>query len=363
LKAIVFLKSIVFLLMCLIALASQAQVYSSSVTDSRWQLESGAFSCKLTHSVDGFGQWIITRKPGQAEDMRLRMDAKLKQTKKLQLPAGRYTLMTAPPAWKPQLAPEQLGDLQLATADADLVIPQTFVPAIYALLEQTMPVILSNADKPLRIQMQPYQFKESYKSYKQCVTNLIPYTFEQITRTTLNYQIGETALSSANKKALDKIVRYAKADPNRIVSMIIDGHSDTQIDPALAETQAKNQADWVASYLKENGIAEDKLTVRAHADKYPVANNLIAKEKAKNRRVTVRLEDEAIKQKNAEKLAEKKKQEEEAKAAAVSSASSSAASSSPPPEFGDKLPIELELERMAEGQDLEKPSPSEMPSP
>lgn len=358
------MKAIVFWLLCLLAIASQAQIYSTSVTDSRWQLESGAFSCKLTHPVEGFGQWTITRKPGQAEDMRLRMDAKLKQTKKLQLPAGLYSLMTAPPAWKPQLAAEKLGDLQLATADADLVIPQTFLPAIYALLEQSMPVILSNADKPLRIQMQPYQFKESYKNYKQCVTNLIPYTFEQITRTTLYYQPDETALSSSNKQALDKILRYSKADTNRIVSVIIDGHSDTQTDPAVAETQAKNQADWVASYLKENGIAEDKLTVRAHADKYPVANNLIAKEKAKNRRVTVRLEDEAIKQKNAEKLAEKKKQEEEAKAAAAaSSASSSTASSSPPPEFGDKLPIELELERMTESQDLEKPSPSEMPSP
>lgn len=293
------------------------------------------------------------------------MDVGLKKSKKLQLPAGRYTLMTAPPSWKPQLVSETLGNVQLATADADLVIPQTFVPAIYALLEQSMPVILSNADKPLRIQMQPYQFKDSYKTYKQCVSNLIPYTFEQITRTTLYYQVDETALSSANKQALDKILRYAKADPNRIVSMIIDGHSDTQTDPALAETQAKNQADWVANYLKENGIAEDKLRVRSHADKYPVASNLIAKEKAKNRRVTVRLEDEAIKQKNAEKLAEKKKQEEEAKAAAAaaSSTSSSTASSSPPPEFGDKLPIELELERMAEGQDLEKPSVSELPSP
>ena len=357
------MKSIVFLV-CLIPSITLAQVYSTSVTASRWQLDASAFSCKLTHPVEGFGQWIISRKPGQAEDMRLRMDAGLKKTKKLQLPAGRYALMTAPPSWKPHLVSETLGDVQLATADADLVIPQTLVPAIYALLEQSMPVILSNADKPLRIQMQPYQFKGSYKSYKQCVTNLIPYTFEQITRTTLYYQVDDTALSSANKQALDKILRYAKADPNRIVSMIIDGHSDTQTDTALAETQAKNQADWVANYLKENGIAEDKLRVRSHADKYPVASNLIAKEKAKNRRVTVRLEDEAIKQKNAEKLAEKKKQEEEAKAAAsASSASSSAASSSPPPEFGDKLPIELELERMAEGQDLEKPSVSEMPSP
>lgn len=353
------MKLIVFFL-GLITLASQAQVYSTPVTASRWQLEAGAFSCTLTHPVEGFGQWVINRKPGQAEDLRLRIDAKLKQTKRISLPAGRYLLTTAPPAWKPQLAAETLGEIQTTAADVDLVIPQTVSPAIYALLEQSMPVLVSYADKPLRIQMQPYQFKESYKSYKQCVTNLIPYTFKQITRTTLYYQQDETELSSVNKQSLDKILRYAKADPKRIVSVIIDGHSDTQTDPALAETLAKNQADWVANYLKEKGMAEDKLTVRAHADKYPVANNLIAKEKAKNRRVTVRLEDEAIQQKNAEKQAEKKKLEEAAAVSLASASSSSAASSSPPPEFGDKLPIELELERMTESQDLAKPSPSEI---
>ena len=118
----------------------------------------------------------------------------------------------------------------------------------------------------------------------------------------------------------------------------------------------------VINYLKEKGIAEDKLVVRAHGDKYPVANNILIKERAKNRRVTVRLEDETIRQKNAEKIAELKKQAEE-KAAAQATSSSASSSVAAPPEFGDKLPIELELERMVEGQDLEKPSPRELPSP
>lgn len=343
-----------------------AQVYSTSVTDTRWQLQAGAFSCRLVHKIEGFGEWSVGRRAGQSEQIFLAIDQSLKKKKNLELPAGTYKLMTSPPAWKSQAAPELIGELNLAKADTDLVFPQSLMPAVYALLNQSTPVMISYQGKPLRIQLQPYQFKESYKLYTACVTNLIPFTFEQITRTTLHYQVEDTALSAVNQQALNKIIRYSQADPNRIISILIDGHSDTQKEEGAADKLAKTQADWVAAYLKEKGIPEAKIVVRSHGDKYPVANNLVLIEKAKNRRVTVRLEDESIRQKNAEKIAEIKKQEE-AKAS-VQALSSSVASnavesaSSSIPDFGDKLPIELELERMAEGQDLEKPSPNDLKS-
>lgn len=357
---------LIYLLLWCIPSVVLAQVYSTSVTDSRWQLQAGAFSCRLVHKIEGFGEWSVGRKAGQSEQSFLSIDQSLKQKKKIELPAGAYKLMTAPPAWKPQMAPELIGELNQAKADTELVFPQSLLPAVYALLNQSTPVLVSYQGKPLRIQLQPYQFKESYKLYTACVANLIPFTFEQITRTTLYYQAEDTALSAANQQALNKIIRYAQADPNRIISILVDGHSDTQKEEGAADKLAKTQADWVATYLKEKGIPENKMLVRSHGGKYPVANNLLVKEKAKNRRVTVRLEDETIRQKNAEKIAEIKKQEETK--AAVQASSSLASSSvestkSSAPDFGDKLPIELELERMVEGQDLEKPSPSEITPP
>jgi sodium-type flagellar protein MotY len=340
---------------------TQAQVFSTSVTESRWLVESGAFGCKLSHKIEGFGTWSISRKTSQAEVAVLVMDKTLATKKNIHLPASRYKIITAPPAWKQQQAPEFMGELSLAKADADLVFPAAILSVVLQTLEKSTAVMLVSQDaKPLRVQIQPYQFKESHKEYKSCVAQIIPFTFEQITRNTLYYLTEEKELSANNKAILDKIARYMKADPNRILGVLIDGHSDAQAEVATAENLAKNQADWVAAYLKEKGIAEDKLMVRSHADKYPVANNFLAKDRAKNRRVTVRLEDETIRQKNAEKIAELKKQAEEKAAQAASAASSSVA---PPPEFGDKLPIELELEKMVEGQDLEKASPSELPSP
>jgi sodium-type flagellar protein MotY len=336
--------------------ATLAQVFSTSVTESRWLVESGAFGCKLSHKIEGFGTWSISRKGSQTEVAVLVMDKVLAAKKNIHLPASRYKIITAPPAWKQQQAPELMGELSLAKADADLVFPATVLTKVLQTLEKSTAVMLVSQDaKPLRVQIQPYQFKESHKEYKSCIAQLITYSFEQITRNTLYYQVEEKELSASNKAILDKIVRYMKADPNRILGVLVDGHSDAQAEAAIAENLAKNQADWVAAYLKEKGIAEDKLMVRSHADKYPVANNFLAKDRAKNRRVTVRLEDEAIRQKNAEKVAELKKQAEEKAAQAASS------SVAPPPEFGDKLPIELELEKMVEGQDLEKASPSELP--
>ncbi len=352
------------ILFCLFLLAQVAwsQVFSTSVTESRWDVESSAFGCKLSHKIDGFGIWSISRKASQPEVAILAMDKNLTAKKNIHLPATRYKIITAPPAWKPQQTPETIGELNLAKVDADVVFPSSILPTVIQTLEKSTAVMLvSQNTKPLRVQIQPYQFKDTYKQYKSCIAGLITYSFEQITRNTLYYQPDEKELSANNKMILDKIVRYMKADPARVLGVLIDGHSDAQADAVTAESFAKNQADWVAAYLKEKGVAEDKLVVRSHADKYPVANNILLKDRAKNRRVTVRLEDETIRQKNAEKIAELKKQAEE-KALAQSS-SSSVSSIAPPPDFGDKLPIELELEKMVEEQDLEKPSPSEMPSP
>jgi outer membrane protein OmpA-like peptidoglycan-associated protein len=343
-----------------LTIAVEAQVFATPVTESRWSVKSSAFGCQLAHEIEGFGVWKLSHQSSRSETAVLVMDKSLAAKKNLHLPATRYKITTAPPAWKPQQIPETLGEVTLAKMNADLVFSSSILTSVLKTLDKSTPVMLiAQNPKPIRIQFQPYNFKDAYKQYKSCIAQLIPFTFEQITRNTLYYQVEDKELSANNKIILDKIARYMKAEPSRILGVLIDGHSDTQADAATAEALAKNYADWVAAYLKEKGIAEDKLVVRAHGDKYPVANNFLIKDRAKNRRVTVRLEDENIRQKNAEKIAELKKQAEE-KALAQSS-SSSVSSVAPPPEFGDKLPIELELERMVEGQDLEKPSPSEMP--
>lgn len=356
-------KLALFISSIFLTVTLEAQVFSTPVPESRWSVNASAFGCQLVHNIEGFGLWKLSHQSSGSETAILVMDKSLAAKKNLHLPATRYKITTAPPAWKPQQMSEPIGEVTLTKTDADLVFPASILVKVLATLDKSMPVMLIAQDrKPLRIQLQPYNFKDAHKKYKSCIAQLIPFTFEQITRNTLYYQAEDKELSTSNKIILDKILRYAKADPSRILSVLIDGHSDAQVDAATSETLSKNHAEWAAAYLKEKGIAADKLVVRAHGDKYPVANNILFKDRAKNRRVTVRLEDETIRQKNAEKIIELKKQAEE-KAAAQASSSNVASSVAPPPEFGDKLPIELELEKMVEEQDLEKPSPSELPSP
>jgi len=317
----------------------------------------------MSHKINGFGVLTISQRSRQAETAVLVINKSLAK-KNIHLPVSQFKITTAPPAWKPQQTAETLGELTSQKIDADLVFPKSLLNKIFQSLTKSTPVMISSLDnKPIRIQFQPYSFKESYKQYQSCTAQLIGFTFDQITRNTLYYQVDEKELSSANKAILNKIVRYMQADPNRILGVIVDGHSDVQSDPAVAESLAKNHADWVAEYLKAKGVAEDKLNVRSHGDKYPVANNFLLKDRAKNRRITVRLEDESIRKKNADKVALLKKQAEEIATSQSSSSASSLATgeNSSAPDFGDKLPIELELERMTEGQDFSEPSPSEMP--
>src|SRR5690606_12604895 len=61
--------------------------------------------------------------------------------------------------------------------------------------------------------------------------------------------------------------------------------------PEESEALSKRQAELVAAYLGEKGIASEQIKARWHGDKFPIASNQTKPGQAKNRRITLRLEN------------------------------------------------------------------------
>ena len=325
-----------------------AQTYSASFNDAQWTAKSGPFACSLSHSISGFGTARFVRNAGSSEVFELKGN-------KQGFPAGVVRIESIPPMWREDSSPTALGQLQTS---GQLRLSTAQAGAVGKALGQGTNVVFSSAQvstggSSLRVVLEARNFALAYSKYQRCIAELIPYTFAQLSRTVINYPAAAEELGASAKAQLDKIVRYTKADP-RVLGIIVDAHSEKLATEEEGETAAQRQAELVTNYLIAKGLAADKVTTRWHGDKFPIANNQNKAGQAKNRRVTIRLENAATRKEMEKKIAAVKEAEQKAseqKTAGQASAdnSSSGQSSTSKPE----LPIDLQqLEQMVEQQDL-----------
>ena len=71
---------------------------------------------------------------------------------------------------------------------------------------------------------------------------------------------------------------------------MLDGYSDNSGNRLTNRELSRRRALAVMNYLQENGLQESQITMRFHGEQYPLVPNTSAANRAKNRRVSVRLE-------------------------------------------------------------------------
>ncbi|ENM5765747.1 OmpA family protein [Vibrio mimicus] len=102
------------------------------------------------------------------------------------------------------------------------------------------------------------------------------------------FAFGQRTLSNEQKMRLRALYRYIVED-SRVNKVLVDGYTDN-VGPSVANlTISRQRAELIATELNRLGLAEEKVEVRAHGLRYPVASNDTAAGQAKNRRVTLRL--------------------------------------------------------------------------
>lgn len=336
--------------------SANAQMYSADLTNSEWKVSATPFTCSLTHNIPVFGKAVFSRKAGAAEAFYLESQGKVV------FPAGVAGAETLPPQWRNDLVPVPLGAFAVVAGNQPISLKAVQIAPLVAQLTAGMSVMYSSqpvatassTSSVMRVVLNAKNFSAGYKSYQQCVAEIIPYSFAQVERTFINYAEKPEGLTASNKADLTKVARYVKADP-KVVGVFVDGHSDNSGTPEVNEGMSKQAAEWVSAYLTAQGVVADKITTRWHGDKFVIANNKIAAGRAKNRRVTVRLEDEAAHKEFMKKEEEKRKADEKAAAeTAIADAKSAETGASSSSSSKAKMTPE-EVSRMVEGYDLTKP--------
>lgn len=267
--------------------------YTNAINASSWTSKLSVFECRMEHSVPYYGQAVFRTKAG--ESSRFYLNAQSSRFK-----AGKAEVVSTSPVWMAQSQLSSLGDVAVKRGRRPLWIGTKKTEKMLSELNRGKDIEFmrdawyeNETEKPMRLVVGTIGFREEYRKYLKCLAGLLPANFDQLRRTSLYFEPGipveSGKLTRANMRVLDKVLMLVKHD-SEINRFYIDGHASEPGDRTDNLELSKHRANKVAEYLTLKGIPQDALVVRWHGERYPVASNASTRGRAKNRRVTLRLE-------------------------------------------------------------------------
>ncbi|MFG3454261.1 OmpA family protein [Stutzerimonas stutzeri] len=274
-------------LACLLASPANALTFQTRLERAQWQVEGDQFECRLTQPVAGFGAGEFVRRAGEQATFRL-------QSPDRWLGAGSATLLAAAAPWQPERSDINLGLVTVA-GGKDIPFNSSQLQAgrlLTGLLEGRSPVIrhrTQHGGDALEVRLLPARFGKAYEEFRTCTAKLLPVNFDQIRQSQVGFPAGDVVLDALAQAKLDIILQFLKADPsvNRIQ---LDGHSDNSGNRLTNRDLSRRRALAVEEYLVANGVPKEQVTLRFHGERYPLVSNNSEANRAKNRRVALRLE-------------------------------------------------------------------------
>ncbi|MGB0662852.1 MAG: flagellar protein MotY [Pontibacterium sp.] len=281
-----WLKHLGLVWFVMVGASAQAANYAAQIEESNWQLDASIFTCQLRQSIPLFGEGVFEHEAG--EDVYFL----LQPTEKEHFKDGAFLVSEAPP-WRPDINPRSVG-LVNSHAQGELKVNPTYTREMLAALHSgLMPTFTAEGwygtPQPLRVSLSAVNFREVYVEYVNCVSQLLPVNYRQVARTAVLFPPAEFRLSDTTKARLDLIALYVQNDP-KVTAIYVDGHSDSGGRRLANRDLSQKRAEMVTEYLSQKGINTEMITTRFHGERYPVVPNNTAENRARNRRVTIRLE-------------------------------------------------------------------------
>lgn len=282
------------------SLPAGALTFQTRMENIAWKVEGDQFECRLIQPIDGFGSGEFVRRAGEQPVFQLRSDSNV-------LGGGTATLLAAAAPWQPGRSDINLGSVRMARTGVLFSSSQGQASRlINGLLDGRSTVVRNytgEAGRPMEVRVLPVSFAKAYSDYQACASKLLPMNYDQVRQTQVGFPGGGFELDGAAKARLDVILDYMKADPT-VNHVELNGHSDNSGNRLTNRDMSRRRALAVADYLKANGVPEEQITVRFHGERYPLAKNTNAANRARNRRVNIELDRVTVVEKPVEKPVE-----------------------------------------------------------
>ena len=271
----------------LAAMPVHAINYSADVGQADWRVSASPFECRVTQDIPVMGEARFLQRAG--DKLRFEVEA----SSELPMRDNASVNLVAP-AWNDFLNGREVYQFAVERRDRvrfDDALSKQLLEGLLLGYSAEIRDLSPSATRKDRVAVVPVRFRSAYREFQDCMSQLLPYNFEQIERSKITFASGGYKLSEADRELLRNVARYVKAD-KEVNAIYVDGHTDNVGDRNDNFELSRQRAEQVALYLIQQGVNPDFVALRYHADFYPVKPNTSASNRILNRRTTVRLAKE-----------------------------------------------------------------------
>ena len=284
--------SLTTLLITMPAMSAMKQ-YNASLDNSQWYLSSSSpIQCTLEHPIPRYGQANFEAKASK----KINLDFKLNSFREMPTTES-VQLKSVPPQWRPGSAPELIDTVKFYQQYDGYVTKQSAWRMLNELERGQYPTFYYhdwyNNDQVVSVGLSSINFNKSYDEFNNCISQLLPYNFEDISYSILRYKKDGSLLTTFSKKRLKMIGEYIKYDDN-INVILISGYSDSYGGEYTNKKLSEQRANSVKEYLSTLGFNDEKIQVSSLGEKHHIADNRTILGRDQNRRVIISIEKEDI---------------------------------------------------------------------
>ncbi|MEE8059678.1 MAG: OmpA family protein [Pseudomonadales bacterium] len=273
------------------ALSTQAVRFGAPMNHAEWRLELSSFECRMWQPIPTFGDAVFSNRAGEEQTFYLAPVRKV-------MKPGKAALVSQAPMWDETRHSQDMGMVAVKGTSKPVSLGKRQAYQLLNELYDGMSPVFSRLswfaeDENIEVFLSSVNFRKAYGQYQDCLASLLPVNFDQINRSRVYFKTAKFELTARSKARLDQLVLYVKADSS-VTGFYIDGHTDSVGRRLYNLGLSQKRAEAVTRYLIASGIDETLITTRYHGERYPVAKNTNAKNRATNRRVTLRLERDEL---------------------------------------------------------------------
>lgn len=263
--------------------------YTATQDNSNWEVvKTTRLQCQLNHEVPYYGEAIFKASASKNKNLTFNLDMVVRPDN--YAIAG---LKAVPPTWRAGLPARDIANMKLLKKFDGELGNKTAWEMLTELEKGYYPTFYyhdwqNSADK-IAVGISSVNFKQAYWAFLQCRDELLPYSFEDISFTVMNYQSNSSKLTKFSQQRLDKIAEYLKNDAS-IESISIDSYTDSYGGRWNNLDLSRKRAKTIKDYMVSLGVDEAKVQTTGLGEKRFVDNNDNILSRDKNRRLIIQIE-------------------------------------------------------------------------
>ena len=260
--------------------------YLADLHESRWTLRENSLLCELTHIIPRYGIARFQKPAG--EEIRFTLSTFNASNRRHSVVVNSMN-----PEWRFLNGQRAMGN----TSDNGTNVPFLLYQApalrlLYELEDGMRPTFTykdaADGSESMLVGLSSVNFRPAHQQFNHCIAKLLPYGFEDVNFTRVNFEINSDNLSAETKFKLDKIVNYVRKD-NTVKRIVIGGHTDWTGSNLYNSDLSKFRTYRVLDYLTTNGVPESIIQYANYGEERPLQSNETERGRSINRRVSVEI--------------------------------------------------------------------------